>query len=601
MWTNSSLYLQPRLLCQRRVWHLVQELHGRGYSLASPSSSEELPKTPDHWLSYSNCLDDSSRREFSKHLIRQMKPCDDFGFLSTKLAYTAISQQRNQSVIAEENHSLYAEIPTTVDPSELGGSTESVDTEQMEGLLINGNEIETSREIMEKERSLSSDEFLLGSSFREVNSSNEYKWLFSQSVPLKVERFGPSKHRLIKATAEEIITALENEDLTLLRSILMEKKWPSHRAIGPQLDQLFDFIIRESIDTGEAVVFIQDFAACNHRGYLHDVIGVRLALRVAHESNSVTEALEVLRMFRSVFVVRSPAQPRAKYSAMVAEEFYDALFHIGSKAEVEDASKLMVVLGFERNFASFIRAYTNFVIKSSCDIYEAYDQWFQICARHGVMHGSELMWEELFTKVSDPVEQARLADQLLAHSRLYDHPFAAVSNLIIALVRLNDLASAKAVFSRVAVPGRFFKRSFSLMVRSKDSLAVIERFALLMSECMFSEKRYSLSTRLPAASTFLASQLASVLDTFFGVSSRKKAARKERKRKFHRINDEHLYDLAALVQNTWLERAEMTNDLPAVDRLVAWSCSNRIDIPPNASQRISSLKGKINAQKFRIS
>ncbi|PIO70174.1 hypothetical protein TELCIR_07978 [Teladorsagia circumcincta] len=84
-----------------------------------------------------------------------------------------------------------------------------------------------------------------------------------------------------------------------------------------------------------------------------------------------------------------------------------------------------------------------------------------------------------------------------------------------------------------------------------NSLEIIENFADLVTQCMFSEKRKvkEVKTMVENASV-LSPELLSVLDSFYGVGRPKqqKFNRDDSKSKLHRVNDEQLIELSQFMQ-----------------------------------------------------
>lgn len=592
-------------------------LSDHGFSDASSSEASA------HWFLSGTCLNNAPLNALPGQAIKELKSFDDFGLLSGKILNQHATKNRNDvthfpdQILSAENTSTTnsAVIPTTADPSELGGSCDSCEIEQVEEMIDQGYDLyAVLREMSTVEgqiidsyasqAAMREDSKNVGHDFSVDSSANDSLVdqmahavpVPSSSVTSTCPRFDPDSRRNSRATAEEIIFALHSKDMPLLRSILMEKKWPYHRSIGYILDQLFEFIIRESSDTDEAVMFLRDFAVCNRRGYLHDIIGVRLALRVACESGSVSKAIEMLGVFRNMFLVKSPQVGPSKCHSSIClmDEFYTTLFSIGSVDEVEEAHRKMITLRFDRNSNAFIRCFTEFMLGKR-EISYVFNEWKHMSSRLGSTCAAELLWEGIFTKVTDPNKQAWLAGQLLAHCRQHDHPYVAVVNLIITLLRLKNLDEARSVFVKVAVPGRFFKQPLSHIARYEDCLETIENFASLMTECMFSEKRTTNEEKISVLSSksVLTPELSSVLDSFYGVARKQHKLIKQRgaKRRLYRVDDEQLYELAEHVQLLWLKEAEKSNNVQSVDRLTLWSTSNNLELSPNIRRRIASLKG----------
>ncbi|VDM69183.1 unnamed protein product [Strongylus vulgaris] len=171
---------------------------------------------------------------------------------------------------------------------------------------------------------------------------------------------------------------------------------------------------------------------------------------------------------------------------------------------------------------------------------------------------------------------ALFSGKLFSHCLQYDHPSAIVANLIVTLVRLNQLDSARLVFL-------------------KHALQIIEDFANLVTDCMFAEKRrMKKNSAQDIQSTFLSPDLLLVLDCFCGTSKRKqvKASAKNEKKKFHRVNDMQLFELTEFLQNIWLKEAEKSGDTHSVDRLVAWTMVNRLELTPKFAERIAEVKSR---------
>ncbi|RCN27077.1 hypothetical protein ANCCAN_27190 [Ancylostoma caninum] len=158
--------------------------------------------------------------------------------------------------------------------------------------------------------------------------------------------------------------------------------------------------------------------------------------------------------------------------------------------------------------------------------------------------------------------------------------------------RPND---ARLVFTKVSVPGKFFRKPLQNFVHHEDSIHIIEDFASLVTDCMFAEKRKSKSVSTRASqSTLMSSDLLLVLDSFYGTGRPKQIELPSRneKRKLHRVNDMQLFELSEMVQSLWLQKAEKSCDAQALDRLIAWSAANKLQIPPKLMKRIAKIKSR---------
>ncbi|WKY13639.1 hypothetical protein Q1695_004459 [Nippostrongylus brasiliensis] len=569
---------------------------------------------PSHWFINKHSSDDTRFPHPTANAIKELKSFDDFGLLSNRVFNREAAQFLSgdtpfmDQLLSYESPSIEfkSAIPTTADPSELGGSSESGDIEQLEELMDEGYDLtavlrDITGTTVERDRYAELGKFSEQTQPLPVTSTIPTAPKPSSSTS-RPERFDPDLHREEKANPREIIIAVERQDLNMLRTVLMEKKWPDHRSIGPYLDRLFELVISTSIDTDEAVMFIRDFAACNRRGFLHDVNGVRLALRVVRDTGSVPAAADMLTVFRNMFLVKSPNTTKSSTPLSLLEEFYDTLMSKGSRKEVEDVHKKMVALGFEKSSGAFIRCLTSAMMKDS-DIVTVFREWQRLSVRYGTTFASELLWEGIFSFNADKNVQARLVGEMLVHCRQYDHPSAVLSSLVMALLRQKHGDAAKAVLSKMALPGRFLKKPLSFMARGKNSLVLIEDFANALTECVFSEKRkFGQKSKLQAASSsILSPEVWTVLDAFCGNSRpKKKFIKNDAKRKLHRVDDEQLFELSEHLQLLWLEKAgsavevpcipELANDIDAANRLLSWSVVNRIEIPSKISERIAKLK-----------
>ncbi|KHJ80928.1 hypothetical protein OESDEN_19391, partial [Oesophagostomum dentatum] len=87
-------------------------------------------------------------------------------------------------------------------------------------------------------------------------------------------------------------------------------------------------------------------------------------------------------------------------------------------------------------------------------------------------------------------------------------------------------------------------------------------------------------------SSFIPSDLLLVFDSFYGNGKRKqvKALNKNEKKKLHHVNDEQLFELTDFIQHAWLKNAENAGDIQAVNRLVAWSMTNRLEMDPQTDE-----------------
>ncbi|KAK6059136.1 hypothetical protein COOONC_03240 [Cooperia oncophora] len=578
----------PLRFLRHQHHRLAREEHGRSSNLLYDLHYEEhFPaEEPNHWFLNQRPVGNMSLNSIPQQAIRELRSFDDFGVLSADVMRSSPEQTfYNATTFMDELMSYEMPsvtsadaIPTSADPSELGGSSESSDMEQLEELIDQGYDVSAvlrdmcaapgetcavasdmaAKPVKERKQNDSGTQSdLLLQRAIDTRSAHHEDSVPSSSEHSKTHRFDPEIHREMRASPAEIIDAVHSQDLALLRSILTERKWPDHRSIGAYLDQLFELVIRDSYDTDEAVMFLQDFAVCNRRGFLHDVNGVRLALRVARDSGSVEAASEMLRVFRNMFLVKSPVPSKSATSSSVLDEFYSALCSIGPPDQVEAVHKLMNSLGFDKNSESFLRCVTKALVEKG-DVRRAFDEWQRLSMRYGTTGGSELLWQGIFEAVDNRAEQARLAGKLLRHCCQQDHPFAVISSLVMALVHLKHLDTARAVLIKVAVPGRFFKKPLACVTRCEDSLEVIENFAGLVTQCMFSEKRKIKEVKESSGSaSILSPELSSVLDSFYGKGRPKQQSsnRDDSKRKLHRVNDEQLFELSQFVQSLWLEKA----------------------------------------------
>ncbi|VDK49758.1 unnamed protein product [Cylicostephanus goldi] len=236
---------------------------------------------------------------------------------------------------------------------------------------------------------------------------------------------------------------------------------------------------------------------------------------------------------------------------------------------------------------------------TSCrDIAQVFDEWRRLSTNYVTTCASDLIWEGLLGLADNPKKQASLAGKLLSHCLQYEHPSATVANLITTLVRTKHLNSARLVFLKVSVPGKFFKKTLQSSAYHEHTLQNVEDFASLVSDCMFAEKKRT-KKPLILQSSVLTPELLLVLDSFCGVSKRKqsKYVAKNDKKKIHRVNDVQLYELSEFLQNLWLKEAEKSSDHHAVDRMLAWSMSHKLEITPKMAKQIADIKSRTKPPK----
>ncbi|KAK6753038.1 hypothetical protein RB195_012566 [Necator americanus] len=641
MWRHQCFSVRSTRILRHHLFNITRAKHDQSSSALIHSSYAHEPGNSEAnvRLFLSSTSFNSSSSSSSPREHQELKSFDKFGLLSsgcvTSSPFEVIPERTFMDQLLSRDapsrmHFSVSVIPTTADPSELGGSSESADPEQLEDLLDEGYEAPTALSDVTASE-IQSDKIFCASPVssalnnntrpeKDSDRHNETKRMISEgrkrdstaevlkstttSTPACISisecpssskseiplRFDPDINRQAKASSEEVISAVYNQDLSSLRSILMEKNWPDQRSIGRHLDSLFELVIRDCYDVDEAMVFLQDFAASYRRNFLHDVNGVRLACRVAYDTRSVDAAKETLRVFRNMFLVKSP-----KFSTptTVLENFYSSLLSIGSVDQVEMLHKVMIDGGFDTSSDIFIHVLSKSMLLKR-DFPHAFGEWRRFSFKYGTTCASDLIWEGLLASVSDRKKQACFSDDLLSHCLQFDHPFAIVANLIVTLVRMKQTDAARMVFTKVSVPGRFFKKPLRNQFHHECVIQVIEDFASLIVDCMLADKRRTKKDIAAPASgpTFLSSDLLLVLDSFCSTGRQKKLrlSNKNEKRKLHRINDEQLFELVEFVQSLWLKKAESDGDTQAINRLVAWSMTNRLEIPPKLSNRIAQLK-----------
>ncbi|EYC08962.1 hypothetical protein Y032_0063g3454 [Ancylostoma ceylanicum] len=623
--TNITLIFK-RILCNQ-FYHVARSKPG-GSSYAQLCSSyctaPRASETNTQWFS-SRTSFDALFSKAPEHALEELNSFDEFGSLSSRNVKPTTSHieapERSfmDQLLSHDASSAinFSAIPTTADPSELGGCAESGDGEQLEELMEQGYDVTAViNDLAGAERQsticgLEESNFRNGTAVatsvtqrRQLGSASslpssltsDCSSVHERPSPTEADiqvRFDPDIHRPIKATVEEIMSAVHNQDISLLRSILMEKSWPDQRTVGHYLDDLFDLVIRDCHDIDEAMVFFQDYAASNRRSFLHDVNGIRLACRAAHDTGSVSAAMETLRLFRNMFLVRSPVAAKHVTPVLVLEQFYTSLSCIGTAAEMEQLHKMMIEWGFDDSSDVFIRTLTESVLKNR-DFHCAFETWRSFSTRYGTTCASDLIWERLLVLVEDKKKQARFAGELLSHCLLYDHPFAVIADLLVTLVRMKRPDDARLVFTKVSVPGRFFRKPLQNLVQHEDSTHMLEDFASLVTDCMFAEKRRSKSSTRISQTPFMSSDLLLVLDSFYGSGRPKQPEplNRSEKKKLHRVNDLQLFELSELVQSLWLQKAEKSCDVQALDRLIAWSAANKLQISPKLMKRITKMKSR---------
>uniref|UniRef100_A0A0K0CU41 Uncharacterized protein n=1 Tax=Angiostrongylus cantonensis TaxID=6313 RepID=A0A0K0CU41_ANGCA len=276
-----------RLLKRSLLIESTRTKHGQdSYMLfdshADSTVAEQTPShVSSHWFATGNPFYDSHPLELTNETIWEGKSFDDFGLLSSwnvnltsaeLLACTTPFANRLMSCDSPSGVTVSA-IPTTVDPSELGGLTECGDMDQHE--LFDQRYYQspvlhedTASQVQKfSDRSSAANErpkcvdSMSSLPVSYERSRIQYPVDSSQpSLPevSYIKRFDPDINRTCRSTAEEIIAVVRNQDLSLLRSILTEKKWPNHRSIGAHLDDIFELVVRDSHDTDEAVLFFRD-------------------------------------------------------------------------------------------------------------------------------------------------------------------------------------------------------------------------------------------------------------------------------------------------------------------------------------------------------
>ncbi|CAJ0590242.1 unnamed protein product [Cylicocyclus nassatus] len=636
MWRYRNISIRSTSNIHHQLYQSLRRKHEQSSSALTQGYTTEHASsetTAAHWFLHRSTLSTLPHKSTGP-VIRELKSFDEFGLLSRN-GFTSVPHTTGERAFVDHflSHDIspvvdLSAIPTTVDSSELGGSVESVELEQLEELLDQGYDVSavlnsmtadesssivptTSSAVMESMDRKGDCASLKGT--RQVLSETQRRsFRNSSSVvpsvtpsvhePLQSRsdsspRFDPDIYRATRATASEIIEAVENQDLSSLRSILMEKQWPDYRSIGRHLDKLFELVINGCRDTDEAMLFLRDFAASNRGAFLHDDNAIRLAYRITCDSGSIDAAVESLKVFRNMFLVRPPMSRSSAVKCLMLYQLYAVSSSVGTLKDAERLHCALVDGGFDENGDIFISALTRMMLKK-WDIAQVFEEWRRLSVSYGTTCASELIWERLLGLADHPKKQATLAGKLLSHCLQYEHPSATVANLVTTLVRTRHLNSARLVSLKISVPGKFFKKALQSSAYYEHTLQEVEDFASLVSDCIFAEKK---RTKKPSVlqSSVLMPDLLLVLDSFCGVTKRKqsKFVAKNDKKKIHRVNDVQLYELSEFLQNLWLKEAEKSCDPRAVDRMVAWSIFHKLDITPKMAKQIADIKSRTQPPK----
>lgn len=425
-------------------------------------------------------------------------------------------------------------------------------------------------------------------------------------VPMPL-RFDPPGDRVLVAEADELMDAVYTEDASELRSLLHTKRWPES---GFNRSTVFDFIVEKSLDTEEALMFFRDYATSNRRNFVADKQIIALATRAVEESG-VSEAKKILALARNMFISRAP-QNRSRSSRKYLEKLYNSALSRGSVSDAQQLLETVLEKQFDNESELFLRSATAMLVTRRESFSSLFSTWSALSIRFGSNEAVDLIWE-CALKDSDTIDKdsAKEIGQILSHSRTFDHPFSSLAEMICAYVRLDKMDQAAAVFSKVSISGRHFRRPLSRLMSSSSrpdditdmssSIRQIEGLADLVSRCMYGERRRGgrrktedgAETAAESKKSALSASVTSVLEQFYGVAGRKpqtKSPKKTEKRKLHRVDEEQLHELSENLQDAWITLALRARDVSSAERCLLWSQKNRVNISEKTIKKVDMLK-----------
>uniref|UniRef100_A0A7E4UN04 Pentatricopeptide repeat-containing protein n=1 Tax=Panagrellus redivivus TaxID=6233 RepID=A0A7E4UN04_PANRE len=539
------------------------------------------------------------------------------------------------------------DIPTTVEPSELGGAEDgSGRVHSFFGSLAEGTDVGAA--LMDLAES-SEPVPLVSDSFTEtvpatvdtkkrlvrylpLNSAEfDVKPVLNESTLPSEEvvstdpttlRFKPDSNRFEPACRDVLRSAIANGNLDEIRAELSRFTWPAIGISGPLLSNIFKLFasnMKSEEDVTEMLALMTDLAKAHPRANIPDAVTLQLLAKVCAATNP-DHAISAAKDIRRIFSAHSemPSMRRANRAAPAAVALFEAAFahESSSMHSVARMADALIELHLLDNKDVFLEVATRSLVKR-LGFKQLFGAWAAYAVAEGTVAGAHVLFEAALTAKSIPRKlQERQISQILEVYETVKSPGDGVAQLILSLMATGRLMDAEVLWFKLAVDCGHFIRPLRQWATEPKDAAVnaihIQQFATLVETCVLAEiKPKKRSKKAAVVEDKLESEaiesavseqpepvdamptgnMAFLINAWRPTGRKPKFVTKKKYRR-HKVKADQLDKLISTIQTVWIRIAENNASPGDVDNLRTFLTKNHFAMTPGTQRRAEAIYEK---------
>lgn len=411
------------------------------------------------------------------------------------------------------------------------------------------------------------------------------------------DRFDPLDVRAKISSVEALSSLTYAKDIEGLRATLNEYRWPSIQSVRPFINDLLKVFIDQASDVDEIKFLMWDFAATDNRAFVADSVTLLLLERIVREEG-LQSATTYAKQHRDLFLVRPPMERNKPPLQQLYSQLFTTVINVSasSLANARAFVDLLIDLGYlENDHAFFLFSLTEELRRSGFEA--GFQLWSSFVRQYRSSDGMHLLLRAIVSDMNLHAQQKCLS-KLLELSLQFNHPYAALAELIVELVIANRLNEAEVLLKKLTISGHHLRAPLARLKEDPANLVVIERIGELVTNCLFAEKKAKVRKKA-------AKQLVLNSDTLKFVDSvsasliskwtphkKKKFNPPNQKAKRFVLDPEQMQALNFCVQDVWSHLAGLSSDTPSLERLHTWCLKNNVEIERKIIKRCQEIYSK---------
>lgn len=431
--------------------------------------------------------------------------------------------------------------------------------------------------------------------------------------------------RVGEAAVQDLMNAIEQSDMTELRSLLANSYWPRAKLDPYQVSRIFSFIIDKAKDCEECREIMRDFACSSFRHSLPSHIPILFATRSAREEG-VPRALEALQFHHKSFIL-TPISLR--FHSYLRSESIRSLWNEvtkrSSEADISEMYETGVTMGLVKGSRELVEETLKEKRRSGASFTSIFCQWKTMGERYGNPRNGMAI---VVRRAMEEEEKMRF-DSLLSIATFVSnspslHTESFMVHLVLNLLCKGEEKAAKHIFSLISIHGKHWYEILGDLERdqSSESLVLVEKIANIITYGVIGElrkkerkKKVDISAEVPMIDVKenekemkivekdeLSVMMESIVWSANGGKNdrKKKGAWKAKKRV--KVDQKEMHELTERIQKTWLQ-LEMTmngSSSEGMNRLVSWSMLHRLAVPDSISHLVPSNETNRNVRESDV-